>query len=118
MSAMGSVMVMTPPPSPARLGHAGHLAGMDHGPEADSTQTELAEHRLRASATLAPGIPPHLELRDPLLLLDECLLRHVAYRVSCRNGKPNARRNARPSSSLRAVVTIVMSMPRTESMRS
>src|ERR1700733_13954286 len=113
MSAMGSVMVMTPPPSPARLRHAGHLAGVDHRAEADSTQPELAEDRLGTAASLAPGVPPDLELRYTLLLLDECLLCHVAYRVSCRNGKPNALRNARPSSSVRAVVTIVMSIPRT-----
>ena len=34
------------------------------------------------------------------------------------NGNPSARSNARPWSSVSAVVTIVMSMPRTESIRS
>src|ERR1700694_5575211 len=69
MSAMGSVMVMRGSPlSPAGLGHAGHFAGMNQLAQADPAQAELAEYRLGATATLATGIPPHLELRLPLLL--------------------------------------------------
>ena len=37
---------------------------------------------------------------------------------SRRNGKPSARKSARPWSSVSAVVTIVMFIPRTESIRS
>src|SRR5579875_1752786 len=118
MSAIGSVIVTAPPPSPARLGHAGHLSGVNHRPKADPAQAELAEDRLGSTAPLASRVRPDLVLGDPLLLLDECLLCHFAYRVSCRKGKPKACRKARPPSSSFAVVTIVMSMPRTESTRS
>src|ERR1700722_104705 len=118
MSAIGSVIVIGSPPSPARLRHARDLSGVHHRAEADPAQPELAEHGLWPAASLAPGIPPDLELRDFLLLLDQGLLCHNDYRVSCRNGKPNARRSARPCSSVWAVVTIVMSMPRIVSMRS
>src|SRR5580658_8401088 len=118
MSAIGSVIVIGWPRSPARLGHARDLPGVHHRPKADPAQPELAEHGLGPAAPLAAGIPPHLELRDLLLLLDQCLLCHNDYRVSCRNGKPNARKSARPCSSVWAVVTIVMSMPRIVSMRS
>src|SRR5580658_11104680 len=39
MSAMGSVIVMSPAlPSPAPLGHAGDLPGMDHDAQADPAQ--------------------------------------------------------------------------------
>src|SRR5579875_711765 len=78
MSAMGSVIVMCRPPSPARLGHAGDLSGMDHLPQADPAQAELAVDGLRPSAATAPRVRPDLELRRALLLLDECLLRHDA----------------------------------------
>src|SRR5580658_1494808 len=118
MSAMGSVIVMGSPRSPTRLRHAGDLPGVHHRAQADPAQPELAEHGLGPAASLAPGIPPHLELRDLLLLLDQCLLCHNDYRVSCRNGKPNARKSARPCSSVWAVVTMVMSIPRIVSMRS
>src|SRR5271166_2759490 len=117
MSAMGSVIVMVAL-LPARLGDSGHLAGVHHRPQADTAQPELSVDGLWTAASLAPRIGPDLELGCALLLLDQCLLSHGAYRVSCRNGKPNARRSARPSSSLRAVVTIVMSMPRTVSILS
>src|SRR5271155_3657180 len=115
MSAIGSVIVIAAPPSPARLGHTGDLPSVDHHPQADPAQSELAEHGLWPATPLASGISANLELGNTLLLLDECLLRHDAYRVSCRvsclKGKPNALNSARPSSSLRAVVTIVTSIP-------
>src|SRR3954447_23471551 len=46
MSAIGSVIVIAePPPSPARLRHAGQLAGVRHLPDADAAQPEVAVHR-------------------------------------------------------------------------
>src|ERR1700679_1065875 len=116
MSAMGSVIVMAG--LPTRLSHAGDLTGMHHDAQADTAQPELAVDGLGPATSLATGVPTHLELGGALLLLNQCLFRHDAYRVSCRNGKPNAARSARPSSLVRAVVTIVMSMPRTESILS
>src|SRR5579863_10279923 len=110
MSAMGSVIVMVD--LPARLCDARDLAGVHHHAQADTAQPELAVDGLRPATPLAARIAAHLELGCPLLLLNQRLFCHDAYRVSCRNGKPNAARNARPSSLLRAVVTIVMSMPR------
>src|SRR3954449_8770806 len=111
MSAMGSVIVMLPPLSPARLRHTGNLARMSKVAQAYATQPELAEHGARPSTPAAPGVRLHLVLGLALLLLDESLLGH-SYCPSRRNGNPKAASRARPSSLVRAVVTIVMSMPR------
>src|ERR1035437_5062949 len=70
MSAMGSVIVMAAL-LPARLRHAGDLTGVDHRPQTDAAEAELAIDGLGSPAPLAPGVGPHLELRRPLLLLDE-----------------------------------------------
>src|SRR4051794_30618990 len=138
MSAIGSVIVIAA--SPARLGDAGDLAGVRHVAEADAAEPELAVHRLRSPALPAARVGAHLVLGLPLLLLDQCLLGHYFLLPLCcgprrfflgagvsprgpsspgrRNGKPKASRNALPSSLVRAVVTIVMSMPRVVSIRS
>src|SRR4051812_998258 len=84
MSAMGSVIDMA---LPTRLRHAGDLAGVHHLTEADAAQAELAVHRAGATAALATGVAPHLELRLALLLLDESLLGHYCC-PSRLNGKP------------------------------
>src|SRR5579862_3058577 len=56
MSAMGSVIVIGAClPSPARLGDAGDLPGMDHHPQAYTAQAELAEHGLGPAAATATG---------------------------------------------------------------
>src|SRR5262245_22023002 len=115
MSAIGSVIVIVRLPSPARLRDTGHFAGVHHLAQADAAEPELAEVRARAPATAAPVVRAHLVLGLALLLLDECFLRHACYCPSRLNGKPNASRRALPSASERAVVTIVMSMPRGES---
>src|SRR3954451_12170221 len=115
MSAMGSVMVMVAPPSPAGLLDAGQFPGVRELPEADPAEHELAEHRVGATAALAPGVGPHLELRLALVLLDQCLLGHGYCCPSRLNGKPKASSRALPSALVRAVVTIVMSIPRVES---
>src|ERR1035441_6119956 len=76
MSAMGSVIVMGAPPSPARLGHAGDLPRVDHRAQADPAQPELAVDGLGPSAPLAPCVRADLELRGPLLLVSKGFLRH------------------------------------------
>src|SRR3954447_27069230 len=113
MSAIGSVIVIAGPPlSPARLRHTGQLAGVRHLPDADAAQPEVAVHRTRAAAAAAPRVATHLELGLAHLLLDECLLGHYDCCPSRRNGKPKASSRALPSASVRAVVTMVMSIPR------
>src|SRR6478609_2376645 len=73
MSAMGSVIVMARP-LPARLRHAGDLAGVHQLAQADAAQTEFAQNRVGPAATPAAGVRPYLELRLALSLDDECLL--------------------------------------------
>src|SRR3984957_13787854 len=109
MSAMGSVIVMIY--LPTRLRDAGNLAGVDHLTQADTAQAELAVHRARSTASLATRVGTRRELRGLLLLDAKSFLCHI-YLVSCLKGKPYARKNARPCSSVAAVVTIVMSKPR------
>src|SRR3954470_8395758 len=114
MSAIGSVIVIARLPlSPARLRDAGDLARVNHLPEADAAEPELAEHRARPAATAAPRVRAHLELGLALLLLDQSFLCHLSlYCCPSRwNGKPKASSRARPSALVLAVVTIVMSMP-------
>src|SRR5947209_4263200 len=108
MSAIGSVIMMR---SPTRLRDAGDLAGVHHLPQAHAAEAELAVDGARPTATAAPRVRPHLVLRLAHRLLDECLLRHYCC-PSRLNGKPKASSRARPSALVRAVVTIVMSMPR------
>src|SRR5664280_294082 len=99
MSAIGSVIVIVRRLlSPTGLRHAGDLTGVDHHPQADPAQAELAVHRLGATAPAAPGVPAHLELRGALLLLDQSLLRHgvtgspVGTGSRTRPGVPGPRR--------------------------
>src|SRR4051794_6370002 len=74
MSAIGSVIVIASPPSPAGLGHAGNLAGVGQLTQADAAKPELAEHGARTTTPAAPGVRLHLVLGLALLLLNECLL--------------------------------------------
>src|ERR1700684_487798 len=61
MSAMGSVIVMSAAlPSPARLGHARDLPGVDHDAQADPAQPELLEHGLGPPTAPAPRIAADL----------------------------------------------------------
>src|SRR5438105_2756856 len=114
MSAMGSVMVIRcrPLPSPAGLGHARQLAGVGQNSNADAAEPELAVHRARPAAPPATGVGAHLELGLALLLFNQCFLCHQLCCPSRRNGNPKASSRALPSSLVRAVVTIVMSIPR------
>src|SRR5690554_6340099 len=100
---------------PAALSHTGKLAAVCHLTKADTAEAELAVHRARTSAPLAPGIASHRELRGGLGLVDQRGLRHGQ---SSLKGKPRRRRSERPSSSVVAVVTMVMSIPRTRSILS
>src|SRR2546430_5005166 len=100
--------------SPAGLAHSGQLAAVSHLPNADPAQTELAQHRARATAALAPGVAAHLELRLLRRLEHQSLLGHQFSL----NGKPRCLSSARPSSSLIAVGTRGMSMPRWRSIES
>src|SRR5690606_39036111 len=98
--------------SPGSLAHAGKLTCVRHFAEARSAQPELAEHRPRAPAPLSTGVTADLELRPARGLDDQ---RVLAHQLSF-NGKPRWRSSARPSSSVFAVVTTVISIPRGRSM--
>src|SRR5262245_15557135 len=144
MSAIGSVMVMSSSnPShrgsrrtrrafgdacwlPGGLRDTGQLAQVCHVTDADAAKAELAVDRIRQSAPLTAGVGAHRELRLGGRLENQRLLGHgsvllavmTVQLASSLNGKPRSLSNARPSSSVVAVVTTVMSMPRTRSMRS
>src|SRR4051812_37373553 len=89
MSAIGSVMVIASPPSPAGLLDPGHLAEVHHVAQAHAAEAELAEHGARPAASVATRVRPHLELGLALGLVDERLLGH-SYCPSRLNGKPKA----------------------------
>src|SRR5271156_5814838 len=77
MSAIGAVIVIVRRLlSPTGLGHARDLTGVDHHPQADPAQAELAVHRLGPATPAASRVPAHLELGSALLLFDQSLLRH------------------------------------------
>src|SRR5690242_10999385 len=118
---------------PAALADTGQFAAVRHLSDADAAQPELAQHRAGTPALLAAGVAADLELRLGRGLDDEGLLGHLtppwnagreaqtatSYSSHASlNGKPRRRSSARPSSSVVAVVTTVMSMPRGRSMLS
>src|SRR6266536_6050964 len=128
MSAIGSVIVMALRPSsprfplfpgdlrcarsrllPAGLGDAGQFAAVRHRAEADPAQAEPAVDGTRPAAAGAAGVTADLELGRPVRLGDQRLLRHCQPSLK---GKPSRRSSERPSASLVAVVTTVMSIPR------
>src|ERR1700722_15052236 len=81
MSAIGSVIVIVSPPSPAGLGHAGDLALVHHEAQADPAEPELLVDGARPPAALAARVAADLELRRALLLVDQCLLGHGLARL-------------------------------------
>src|SRR5690625_4650399 len=106
MSAMGSVIVISgsgPSSSrfpartcdvvvlPAALRHAGELTVQSHVPQAHAAQAELAVHRARPSALLAPAVVPDRELRLARGLLDQCGLRHLS--TPCTGSRAGAAAN-------------------------
>src|SRR4051794_36876999 len=100
---------------PGSLGHTGKLTAVSHFPDAHPAEAELAIDRVRPAAALATGVSTHSELRLRGSLEDQRLLGHAQFSL---NGKPRSLSSARPSSSVVAVVTTVMSMPRVRSIRS
>src|SRR3954454_39507 len=100
---------------PGSLRHAGQLTTVGHVPHADPAEAELAVDRVRTSALLAAGVRPDGELGLRGRLDDQRLLSHAQFSL---NGKPRSLSSCRPSSSVVAVVTTVMSMPRVRSIRS
>src|ERR1700704_272665 len=107
-SAIGSLYMALP----ARLDHAGHLALERELAEADPARLELPQEAAGPAADLAARVGARLELRRTLLLHDERGLGHDQA-SAVRNGTPRCVKRAFASSSVRAVVTIVISMPRT-----
>src|SRR5688572_15112801 len=118
MSAIGSVIIAA---SPRSLRDAGDLAGMRQLAEAQPSQLESLVHGPRAAASATPRVRPHPELRPAPRFLDQRFLRHnvpqpVLWTAgSPRKGNPLALSIARSSSSVFAVVTTVMSIPRNAS---
>ena len=87
--------------------------------ETQPTETELAQECARAAAHTAAIVAAHCELGNSLLFYDKTFLRHSilirrqTYHVPrLRNGIPISRNNSTPSSSVRALVQIVMFIPR------
>src|SRR4051812_47905338 len=83
-SAIGSVMDMVRGPLPARLGHAGDVAGVRQLAQADPADAELAIHRARPAAATAAGVLARRVLRRSRLRDDLRLLRHQLLRVLTR----------------------------------
>src|SRR5437899_6590777 len=82
MSAIGSVIVNELAPlrsaiSPAGLRDARHLAAVDHLPQTDAAESELAVHGPRPAAAPAARVGAHPVLRLAHRLLDQCLLRQL-----------------------------------------
>src|ERR1035437_6881432 len=129
ISAIGSVIVMSESlflavvsawdlrrsGLPAALGDARELTAVSHVAEAHAAQAELAVHGVRASALLAPGVSANSKLLLPCRLHLE---RGLCHRYFSLKGKPSCLSSERPSSSVVAVVTTVMSIPRTRSILS
>src|SRR6188474_527395 len=114
MSAIGSEMFIGV--LPARLGHAGQLAQERTLPEADPAQGEPPHEGARPAAHGAAVVRLHLVLRGPSGLGDHRLLGHwfslPAYEAK---GMPRSSRSFFDSSSVFAVVTMLISSPRRRS---
>src|SRR5262245_15442188 len=107
-SAMGSVMVVF---LPARLHETRDLALERQATEAQAAHLELAHVSLAAAADGAAVLLADLELLFPRGHLTETSHGPYSRFSGCLNGIPRRRSRARPSSSVLAVVTMVMFMP-------
>src|SRR5262245_29352939 len=108
-SATGS-LIMVSVLLPARLDHARDLALEGELSEADAAGLELPQVPAGPAAQLAAVVRARLELGRALLLHDQRRLRHFYDSLK---GTPRCVKRALASSSLPAVVTMMMSMPRT-----
>jgi seryl-tRNA(Sec) selenium transferase len=124
--------------SPAGLNYARYLAAKRVEAETNTTELELAIIAAATTANLATAIVSHCELRSAIEFCELTSTRHLlgsllknelygygvkivrAYGVEAGalKGIPRCLRSARPSSSVRAVVTNEMFMPLITSMRS
>jgi hypothetical protein len=106
---------------PARFFHTRKLAPQGKFPKTDTTQLKAPNVPSRSAAPPAAISHPHLVLALPLSY-NHTFLRHTdsfspGYCLR-RNGIPNNASNSRPSSSVRAVVTMLTSIPRILSIES
>jgi hypothetical protein len=87
---------------------------MSHLTETDSAEPEFAVDRFGPSALLASRVFPHLELVRLTALDSKALLSHLFQSPEnyFLKGIPNCVNSARASSSVLAVVTKVISIPR------
>src|SRR5271170_3237146 len=99
---------------PAGLGDAGDFAAQGELAEGDAAEAELAHVGAAAARELAAVVGARRELRLAFLFNDPGGLGHSYWGVSLRSekGMPKRARSSLASSFLRAVVTMVMSMPR------
>src|SRR5262245_28388546 len=97
---------------PARFHDARDLPRQRQLAEADAAQAEVTQVAARTPAAMAAGVGANLELRCSLPLLDDRLLGHDSSCQRSRKGIRMSLSNSRPSSSFRAVVTMVTSIPR------
>lgn len=98
---------------PAGLLYAGDLALVSQLPEADAANAELTKVGMRPAADLAAVVfTGGIFLRSSLLDFHRCF-GHDESLLYLVNGAPIRERNSRASSSVLAVVTKQISMPRT-----
>src|SRR5580704_13750174 len=108
MSAIGSVIMG----SPARLDHARDLAAERQHAQANPAQLELAVIASRPPAHLAPVVMADDELGPAIEFRKLRSTRHVFLCDQvARKGMPSCWSSARPSSSVLAVVTMLMFKP-------
>src|SRR6188472_1194756 len=113
MSAIGSETFMV---LPARLRDAGQLADERTLAEADAAEREAAHVRAGPAAHEAAVVPLHLVLRRALRLRDHGLLGHrYLPRAYEAKGMPRSSSSFLLSSSVFAVVTMLISSPRRRS---
>jgi len=99
---------------PRSFSYAGDLALVRKFSEADTADTVFAEVSVGTTADLASVVLTGGELLLFLLLVDHGLLCHFAYSslTQFAKGAPMSLRSSRASSSVFAVVTNAMSIPR------
>src|ERR1700694_1524341 len=125
MSATGSVTlaidawILVSCYLPRRLGDAGNETAVRELAKTNAAQAELAQIAAWPAAHLAVVTQPRFEFLFTLGPFDNCGCRHISSRrayaaaPSLRSGMPISPRNASACSSVCALVTITMSMPRT-----